>query len=162
MAPRRILTVTLLVLALVTLWQFWPSDERRIQQLVQDMAGALQHVTGETDLARLGRVAPLARGLASNVVVEGPWLARGRDQAMTAARQLEREAPQLSIVVRSIDVTVDPARTAATAVVTVAITGVTSRNSGNWNDVSELQLDLTRHDDVWLITRVAPVAALHK
>jgi hypothetical protein len=159
---RRILTVTLLVLALVTLWQFWPSDERRIQQLVQDMAGALQRVTGESDLTRLGRLAPLARGLAANVVVEGPSVARGRDQAMAAAMQLGRVAPELSIVVRNIEVTVDPGRTTATAVVTAEITGVTSGTTKTWDDISELQLDLTRHDDVWLVTRVAPVAGLHK
>jgi len=159
---RRLFTVTVLVVALVTLWRFWPSDERRIQQLVQGMAAALQRVTDETDLARLARLAPLARGLAADVVIEGPSLARGREQVMAAAMQLGRGAPQLSIVVRNVEVTVDPARTAATALVTMAITGVTSGTTDTWRDITELQLDLTRHDDVWLVTRVAPVAALRK
>ena len=159
---RRIITVTVLVAALVTLWQFWPSDERRIQQLVQGMAGALQRVSDETDLGRLGRLAPMARGLAADVVVEGPLVARGREQVMAVAMQLGRVAPHLSIVVRNVEVTVDPARTAATALVTVAITGVTSGTTDTWKDISELQLDLSRHDDVWLVTRVAPVVALRK
>ena len=154
---RRIFTVTVLLAALCTLWRFWPSDERRIRELVQGMATALPRVTDETDLARLGRLAPIARGLAADVVVEGPWLARGRQQVMAAAVQVGRLAPQLSIVVRNVEVTVDPARTAAKALVTVAITGVTSGTTATWNDISELQLDLRRHDDIWLVTRVAPV-----
>jgi cytochrome oxidase Cu insertion factor (SCO1/SenC/PrrC family) len=81
---------------------------------------------------------------------------------MAAAAQMGRLAPQLSIVVRIVEVTVDPARTAAKALVTVAITGATSGTTDTWNDISELQLDLTRHDDIWLVTRVAPVDVLHK
>lgn len=159
---QRIVTVTVLVVTLVALWQYWPSDERRIQHLVQEMAGALQPATGETDLARVGRLAPLGRGLTADIVVEGPAPARGREQVMAVAMQLERVAPQLSIVVRDVEVRVEPARTAATALVTVAITGVTPGTSGGWDDITELQLDLTRHDDVWMVTRVAPVAVLRK
>ena len=159
---RRIFTVTVLLATLFTIWRFWPSDERRIRQLVQGMASAVTAVTGETDMTHLGRLAPLARGLATDVVVEGPWLAIGREQVMAAAAQMGRMAPQLSIVVRNVEVTVDPTRTAAKALVTVAITGATSATADRWNDISELQLDLTRHDDIWLVTRVAPVVVVQK
>ena len=159
---RRIFTVTVLLAVLFTLWRFWPSDERRIRDLVQGMASALPPVTDETDLTHLGHLAPLARGLATDVVVEGPWLAHGRQQVMAGAMQVGQLAPQLSIVVRNVKVTVDPARTAAKALVTVAITGVTSGTTDPWKDISELQLDLTRHDDIWLVTRVAPVVVLRK
>lgn len=157
---QRIVTVTVLLVALVALWRYWPSDERRIQLLVQDMAAALQPAPAETDIARVGRLAPLARGLATDIVVEGPTPAHGRQQVMAVAMQVGRVAPQLSIVVRDVEVRVEPARTTATALVTVAITGVGAGTTGAWDDITELQLDLARHDDVWLVTRVAPVAAL--
>ena len=60
---RRIVTVTVLLATLFAIWRYWPSDERRIRQLVQGMAGAVPAVTGETDMTRIGRLAPLARGL---------------------------------------------------------------------------------------------------
>jgi hypothetical protein len=92
-------------------------------------------------------------------VVEGPTPARGRDQVMAVAMQGGRAAPSLSIVVRDVDVQVEPGRATATALVTVAISGV-SGATGGWDDITELQLDLARHSDVWTVTRVAPVAAL--
>ena len=155
---QRIVTVTVLVVALVALWRYWPSDERQIQRLVQEMAGAVQPGADETDIARMGRLAPLARALSPDVVVEGPTPARGRDQVMAIAMQGGRVAPRLSIVVRDVDIQVEPGRAAATALVTAAISGGTT---GGWDDITELQLDLARHDDVWTVTRVAPVAALH-
>jgi SnoaL-like domain len=154
---RRIVTVTVLVVALVALWRYWPSDERQIQRLVQEIAGAVQPGVDETDIARLGRLAPLARALAADVVVEGPTPVRGRDQVMAVAMQGGRAAPRLSIVVRDVEIQVEPGRATATALVTVAISGGTT---GGWDDITELLLDLTRRDDVWTVTRVAPVAAL--
>jgi len=157
---QRIATVTVLVLALVVLWRFWPSDERRIQQLVQEMADALQPGAGESDLARVGRLAPLARALADDVVVDGPASARGRDQVMAAAMRAGRVTPQLTVIVRDVDVRVDPGRTTATALVTVSIAGVSDGAGGSWADITELQFDLRRHEDVWTVARVAPAPAL--
>jgi len=157
---QRIVTVTVLVLALVVLWRFWPSDERRIQQLVQEMADALQPGAGETDLARVGRLAPLARALDADVVVDGPASARGRDQVMAVVMQAGRVTPQLSVIVRDIDVRVEPGRTAATALVTVSIAGVSDGGGSGWDDITELQFDLKRHEDVWTVARVAPAPAL--
>ncbi len=157
---QRIVTVSVLLVALVALWRFWPSDERRIQRLVQEMAAALRPDAAETDIARVGRLAPLARALAADVVVEGPASARGRDQVIAVAMQAGRMTPQLSIVVRDVDVRVEPGRAMATAVVTVSIAGVSASAAGAWDDITELQLDLARHDDVWTVTRVAPVGAL--
>jgi hypothetical protein len=159
---QRIVTVAVLLVALVALWRYWPSDERRIQQLVQEMAAALPPVAGETDTARVGRLAPLARGLATAIVVEGPAPVQGRELVMAAAMQLGRVAPELSIVVRDAEISVEPNRSKATALLAIAIGGVSADNRGTWDDITELQLDLTRQDDVWLVTRVAPVAALRR
>jgi len=157
---QRIVTVTVLALALVVLWRFWPRDERRIQQLVQEMADALQPGAGESDLARVGRLAPLARALADDVVVDGPASARGRDQVMAVAMQAGRVTPQLTVIVRDVDVRVEPGRTAATALVTVSIAGVSDGTGNSWDDITELQFDLRRHEDVWTVARVAPAPAL--
>jgi len=154
---QRIVTVAVLVVALVALWRFWPSDERQIQRLVQELTAALEPEGHETDLARAGRLAPLARALSSDILIEGPTLLRGRDQVMAAAMQAGRAAPGLAIVVRDVEVRVEPSRTTATALVIVAITAT---DAGDWTDITDLQLDLTRVNDAWLVTRVAPVAAL--
>ena len=157
---QRIVTVTVLVVALVALWRYWPSDERRIQGLVQELTAALQPGADETDITRVGRLAPLARGLAPDILVEGPAPLRGRDQVMAAAMQAGRLAPRLAIVVRDVEVTVEPARATATALVIVAITAEATGAAGAWDDINELRLDLARVNDVWLVTRVAPIAAL--
>jgi hypothetical protein len=154
---QRIVTVSVLVVALVALWRYWPSDEQRIQRLVQEIAVALQPAADETDVARIGRLAPLARGLSTDIHVEGPTTLSGREQVMAAAMQAGRVAQRLAIVVRDIEIQVGPGRATATALVTVAISGGTT---GSWDDITELQLDLARHDEVWTVTRVAPVAAL--
>lgn len=159
---QRFLTITVLLVALVALWRYWPSDERRIQQLVQTMADALEPAAAETDLSRVARLAPLARGLAPDVVVDGAISAQGRDQVMAAALQVGRIAPGLSVVVRDIDVTVEPSRVAAAAIVTVAVSGAPDTTTSDWGDVTELELTLSRHDDVWLVTRVAPVVVLRR
>lgn len=157
---QRIVTVSVLVVALVALWRYWPSDEQRIQRLVQEIAAALQPAAGETDVARIGRLAPLARGLSTDVRVEGPTPLRGREQVMAAAMQAGRLAQRLAIVVRDVEISVEPSRTTATALVTIAVTGADSGTEGAWNDLTELQLDLTRQNDVWLVSHVVPVAAL--
>jgi hypothetical protein len=154
---QRIVTVALLVVALVSLWRYWPSDERQIKQLVQELTAALQPEGNETDLARVGRLAPLARTLSPDILIEGPTPLRGRDQVMAAATLAGRAAPGLAIVVRDVEVRVEPSRTTATALVIVAITAT---DAGDWDDITELQLDLTRVNDSWLVTRAAPVAAL--
>ena len=157
---QRIVTVSVLVVALVTLWRYWPSDEQRIQRLVQEIAVALRPAADETDVARIGRLAPLARGLSTDIRVEGPTTLSGREQVMAAAMQAGRVAQRLAIVVRDIEISVASSRMTATALVTVAVTGADSVATGAWDDITELQLDLTRQNDVWLVRRVAPVAAL--
>ena len=157
---QRIVTVSVLVVALVALWRYWPSDEQRIQRLVQEIAAALQPAPDETDVARLGRLAPLARGLSTDIRVEGPTPLRGREQVMAAAMQAGRIAQRLAIVVRDVEISVEPSRTTATAIVTVDVSGADSGATGAWNDITEVQLDLARHDEVWTVTRVAPVVTL--
>jgi hypothetical protein len=154
---QRIVTVAVLLVALVALWRYWPSDERQIQRLVQELTAALQPDGSETDLARVGRLAPLARTLSPDILVEGPTPLRGREQVMAAAMQAGRAAAGLAIVVRDVEVRVEPSRTTATALVIVAITAT---DAGDWTDITDLQLDLTRVNDAWLVTRVAPVPAL--
>ena len=119
---------------------------------------ALEPTADETDVARIGRLAPLARGLSTDIRVEGPTTLSGREQVMAAAIQAGRVAQRLAIVVRDIEISVASSRRTATALAIPlpSPAGI----SGAWDDITEFQLDLTRQNDVWLVSRVAPVAAL--
>jgi hypothetical protein len=42
------------------------------------------------------------------------------------------------------------------------LSGTPDATTGDWRDITELELTLSRHDDVWLVTRVAPVVVLRR
>lgn len=156
----RVITVSILLVALVAIWQVWPSDERRIRRIVDELAAAIEPEAGEGDLARVARLAPLSRHLAADVVVDGPAPLQGRDQVLGAAMQLGRAAAGVSVRVHGVAVAVEPSRETAVTTMGVTVTGRGAGQSELLRDVAELRMELARRDDVWLVTRVAPVAAL--
>lgn len=156
---RRAVTMAVLVAALFAIWHIWPSDERRIRRLVDELAQALQPADGEPELARAARLAPLSRHLADDVVVEAPSLLTGRDQVLAAALQASRVAG-LSLRVHGVQVMVERSRATATTTMGVTISGTNPATAQTWREISEVRLELARRDDEWIVTRIAPVAAL--
>ena len=157
---QRVITVSILLVALVAIWQIWPSDERRIRRIVHELAAAVEPGAGESDLARAARLAPLSRHLASDVVVDGPAPLQGRDQVLGAALQMSRAAAGVSLRVHGVAVAVEPSRDTAVTTLGVTVTGGDAGRGETWRDLAELRLELARRDDVWQVTRVAPVTAL--
>lgn len=157
--------------ALVTIWQVWPSDERRIKRLIREMAAAVGPDQGEGDLARAGRLAPLARALASDVVIEGlpesvpgggGGRVRGRENLIGAVMQIGRAIPELAVHVRNVEVTFAPDYSSAQALAAVEVRGVGRETGGAWSGIDEIELDLVRLDDTWLVSRIAPHAVLRR
>jgi hypothetical protein len=163
----RVVVFSLGLAMLLATWQLWPSDERRIRKLVYEMGEVFDGRPTATDLERAARLAPLARVLASDVVVDelpaegvvDGTAIHGRDVVVAAAMAGLRQMPDLVVSVTSVDVRVGPGTPKATATAALSISGGVGPG-GAWRDVRELKLDLVRESDVWLVTHVAPVRVL--
>jgi hypothetical protein len=163
----RVVVFMLGLAILVTTWQLWPSDERRIRRIVYEMGEVFDGRPAASDLERVARMAPFARGLASDVVVEGLPVQgvpegeaiRGRDVVVAAAMTVLRQMPELVVSVTRVDVRVKPGTAKATVTAGLSISGAAGRDEA-WRDIRELKLDLVRESDVWLITHFAPVRVL--
>lgn len=163
----RVAVFSLGLAILLTTWQLWPSDERRIRRLVYEMGEVFDGRPTASDLERAARLAPLARALASEVVVdefpaEGVVdgnVVQGRDVVVAAAMSVLRQIPDLVVSVTSVHVRVRPGTPTATATAGLSISGGAGRE-GAWREVRELKLDLVRDSDVWLVTHVAPMRVL--
>jgi hypothetical protein len=154
---------------LVGIWQRWPSDPRRIRALVGEIAGVFDGRTIANELERAARLAPLARALAPDVIVDGiaadgrvsDAALQGRDAVVGAAAGALRLAPDLTVRIDDVVVTVGPGALQASAVAGIVVTS-TAGETGGWRDVREVQFELSRHEDHWLVTRVTPIQALQR
>lgn len=154
---------------LIGIWQRWPSDQRRIKTLVGEIAGTFDGRGAGSELERAARLAPLARSLAPDVVVDGiaadgrvaDAALVGRDAVIGAAAGALRLAPDLTIRVEDVVVTLAPRALQASAIAGIVVSSGAS-HAGGWRDVREVQFELTRHEDRWLVSRVTPIQALQR
>jgi hypothetical protein len=159
----RALLFALGLAILITAWQVWPSDERRIRRLVHELGDVFDGRPMTTDFERAARLAPLARALAPDVVVEGvaaqgldgAGVLTSRESVVGGAMAALRVMPDLVVSVESVDVSIWPDQARASARVGLAI-GRESGDSGPWRDITELTIDLVKSGDVWLVARMAP------
>jgi hypothetical protein len=154
---------------LVGIWQRWPSDQRRIKALVGEIAGAFDGRAAANELERAARLAPLARALAPDVVVDGfapdgrvaDAALEGREAVIGAAAGALRLVPDLTIRVEDVIVTVAPRAAQASAIAGIVVSSAVG-DAGGWRDVREVQFELSRHEDHWLVTRVTPIQSLQR
>lgn len=167
MRPRLIVFAVGLAL-LVGIWQRWPSDQRRIRTLVVEIVGVFDGRTVASELERATRLAPLARALAPDVIVDGiaadgrvsDAALQGRDAVIGAAAGALRLAPDLTVRIDDVVVTVEPRASQASAVAGIVVTS--TAHAGGWGDIREVQFELSRHEDHWLVTRVTPIQVLRR
>ena len=163
----RVAVFSLGLAILLTTWQLWPSDQRRVSRLVYEMGEVFDGRPTTSDVERVARLAPLARALASDVVVEGfpaqggvdGDAVHGRDVVIATAMTVLRQMPDLVVSVSSVDVRIRPGTPRATVTCGVSISGGAGRDDA-WRDVREVKLDLVRASDVWLVSHIAPVRVL--
>lgn len=160
----RLIVFAIGIAIIVATWQVWPSDQRRIRRLVDEMADVFDGRPIASDVERAARLAPLARALSPNIVIEGfaaegaadAAVLRGRDSAMAAAMAALRLAPGLVITVNDVAVSVMPAAPTASAVVGLTIEG--RAGDAALRDIREVRVTLEREDGTWLVTHLAPKA----
>lgn len=162
----RLVVFAIGIAIIVATWQVWPSDQRRIRRLVDEMADVFDGRPTASDLERAARLAPLAQALSPDVVVEGfavgaaadSAVLRGRESAIAAAMAALRFMPDLVVTVNRVDVSVMPGAPNATAV--VGLTMVSRSADAAGRDIREVRLTLERQGKTWLVTHLAPEAAL--
>ena len=165
----RVIVFVIGLALLAGIWQRWPSDQRRIRALVGEIAGTFDGRAVASELERAARLAPLARALAPEVVVDGiaadgraaEAVLAGRDAVIGAAAGALRLVPDLTIRVEDVVVTVAPGASQASAIAGIVVSSAAG-DAGGWRDVREVQFELSRYEDTWLVTRVSPVEALQR
>jgi hypothetical protein len=165
----RVIVFAVGLAMLIGIWQRWPSDERRIRRLVGEVAGTFDGRAAAGDLERAARLAPLGRTLAPDVVVDGispdgslaDAVLSGREAVIGAAAGALRLAPDLHVSVEDVVVTVLPRASQATAIAGIVVSSG-GGSVGGWRDIREVQFELARHEDTWLVTRVTPIQTLRR
>lgn len=145
-------TAVLLLVAGVLLaavgYAVWPNEERVIRGRLSDVASILSIPAGETELARIERVAHLRDYLAADVRVRfGGQETASLDSVVAALIQWGRVPDAVKVEFVDVQVTLDAARRdAATAYLTARISG---RDSV---DVRRGEVRLARTAGKWIVT----------
>jgi hypothetical protein len=164
----RTVTRLALVLALAGLgyvlysW-YWPGDEGRIQEALDDLAATVGEPGGD-GLGQMARAARIGSFFARDVVIDlGQPYARieGRDTLMALAAKMQ--VPGEGLDVRFVDVSIDVAPGGTDAVVHLTAT-VASRGRpfDSGLDAKELEMNWRKVDDTWLIAHVTGVSTLER
>ena len=137
-----------LVLISALLFLFWPNQERVIRGRLNDVASILSVPAGETDLARIERIAHLRDYLAPDVRIRyGGQEATSRDMVLGALAQWGRASEGVKVAFVDVQLTIDAARPdSATAYLSATITG---RDSV---DAREADVRLSKIDGKWVVT----------
>ena len=160
---RLALVLALAGLGYVLYSWYWPSDEGRIRDALDDLAATVSEPGGD-GLGQMARAARLGGFFAQDVVVDlgRPYTRiEGRDTIMALAAKVQ--VPGEGMDVRFVDVTVEVAPGGADAVVHLTAT-VASRGRPLENslDAKELEMTWRKVDDTWLIARVTGVDTLER
>lgn len=160
MTRRSLSAASVIIGTLAFLWWWFPTAERQVRLACEALVDSASVPAGETDVARLARLAQISRRLAPDLVVEaGDSGARleGRDLVIgLLSRHLGREP--LTVTLDRLQVEVLPDGTDATARASVRV----SRSSGTseGTELHVVSLKWRRGDDDWLLVHAIDQAPL--
>jgi hypothetical protein len=155
------------VLAAAGLWYGWqrlfPDDAAQIEAVLQRVA---EGVGGESGggVSAIARAAALQSEFAPDVTVDaGPPFQRirGRDAIISAAARVNGTVRNLDVRFPDVDITVQPDRQRATALVT-AEARYDEAGGGSGFDAREFEVVFTRLDGEWVIAAVTLVEPLNR
>lgn len=151
----RVTTVIVALVAAAAAYSWWNSPERVIHRMLEDVASALSHDTGDTDLQALAAVASLQSHLAPDVSIDpGPpgTMIRGRQDVISAAARLR--ATSRAMRVQFFDARIDVlGDTHATTQVTAQVT-TTDREGQDLASAHLVSMVLVGTDGQWQVTEV--------
>lgn len=160
---RLALVLALAGLGYVLYSWYWPSDEGRIRDALDDLAATVSEPGGD-GLGQMARAARLGGFFARDVVVDlgrGYTRIEGRDTLMALAAKAQ--VPGEGMDVRFVDVEIDVAPGGEDAVVHLTATVLgRGRPFESGLDAKELEMAWRKVDDTWVITRVTGVDALER
>lgn len=137
-------------------WWLFPTDARRVRAACHELAASLSAPPRESEVARLARLAQLARHLAPEVSVEAEGLdtrIEGRDQAVTLAGRLDPTPAGRTVTLEDLHVAIGEDRRSAD-VDTVVVVGEPDA-SGGPDNVERRQVTMVwaKTQDGWRLAR---------
>lgn len=140
----------------------WKSEEDRIRERLDELADVVSTAKHQTGAARGFHIAQLREFFTEDVTVEiKPDIRKvmGRDTLLQAAHIALQHEPSLAVAFRDVSVTRDNGTEHARVNTTVIVTGVSSHQAKSV-DAQELEMELVKAEDEWLIKAIRPVEAM--
>lgn len=160
-APVRGIVLAI-VAAAAAVWAyrtFFPSDEQRIRQRLDEIVALVNRDADGLDA--ISRAARIGRAFTDDVVVElrrGAPI-RGKDTLMAMAARVQPRTDGVNLAIRDVNVAV---LNAGEARVELTATWDDPSDSSQPLDATELRLHWVERDGQWLISSVEPVDVLRR
>ena len=156
---RIVVFVAVAVAVVLAAWAFWPGEERLIRSRLENLAAAASESGGQ-GIGQMAHAAELASFFSADAVVDlgspHPEI-RGRDAIMALAAQATAPDDEFTITFKDITVTLDPGEKGAAARLTAVVSGRGPGLLGDTVDASEIEIDLSKADGEWTVSRVTIV-----
>ena len=160
--PRKIWLGVLVALAIGALWWLIPSEEERIQQVLEQARASVSSEGKPADgLALLARVSQLTQCLTRDVEIQVDVFGglsgnlNGVDEVRAAAAGMTQQFPGLKVRLSEIQIS-ELMPTSARATLVAAI----DTGSRNGQTAQEFELRFRKWEGRWYISKVATVQAL--
>jgi hypothetical protein len=160
--PRKIWLGVLVALAIGALWWLIPSEEERIQQVLEQARASVSSEGKPADgLALLARVSQLTQCLTRDVEIQVDVFGglsgnlTGVDEVRAAAAGMAQQFPGLKVRLSEIQIS-ELMPTSARATLVAAI----DTGSRNGQTAQEFELRFRKWEGRWYISKVATVQAL--
>jgi len=160
--PRKIWLGVLVALAIGALWWLIPSEEERIQQVLEQARASVSSEGKPADgLALLARVSQLTQCLTRDVEIQVDVFGglsgnlTGVDEVRAAAAGMAQQFPGLKVRLSEIQIS-ELMPTSAKATLVAAI----DTGSRNGQTAQEFELRFRKWEGRWYISKVATVQAL--
>jgi hypothetical protein len=160
--PRKIWLGVLVALAIGALWWLIPSEEERIQQVLEQARASVSSEGKPADgLALLARVSQLTQCLTRDVEIQVDVFGglsgnlNGVDEVRAAAAGMAQQFPGLKVRLSEIQISeLMPTSARATSVAAI------DTGSRNGQTAQEFELRFRKWEGRWYISKVATVQAL--
>lgn len=138
-------------------WWLYPTDARRVRAASLELAQVVSVPAQEPEIARVARLAGLARHVAADIVVEAEGVearVEGRDQVTAMAGRLSASPNGITVTLDDLEVTIGEDRRSAEV---RALATAREPRPGGGPDVVEqrrVRLEWSKRQEGWRLARV--------